>query len=207
MKIFRTSTLLVITILLVASAAGAELLVDTGPGPTESTGLFVSPTQFLAGQFTLADPKTITDLQGWIYTTTSGSADFVIYADTGTVPDTGTELLRAAAILPLSPPSTPDWHGVSGLSTTLAAGTYWVAIESTTSTSTMPAPAPSPLANYAFAQTVVYVNIGADLGFRVFGATPLPAAKPWSLIFTLSVLALAGAFSVARVLRTRRTAS
>jgi hypothetical protein len=114
--------------------AGAEpyYVVDTGPGAAAG-GLTMSANQYLAGQFTIDSSVEINELEGWmIYPTLVGSlpVEVVLYEDFDDLPDTMNEIHRQLFTVPASGiPFAAAWHGVTGLSIPVDAGTYWLAFE------------------------------------------------------------------------------
>jgi hypothetical protein len=120
--------------------------------------------QWLAAEFSLLAPSTISSVEGWMYyrtdSTTIRSLNFVIYEDGGVIP--GTMRFSSTFTLPTSA-STPGWFGPSNLSWVLAAGTYWVAFEAQPGfDGYMPFPSMTPLANEA----IRWVRDGSDTGYR-----------------------------------------
>jgi hypothetical protein len=177
-------------LLLFGSPAHAATLVDTGPGNTDVNGalaLFNTTStddnfQFLAGEFTVAAPFTISSMEAWVAISTPGLVLVRISSDGGDVP--GDELF--AGIFNSGDDSSPHWElfDVDGFNWSLPAGTYWVALEPFDGglEGAMPDGAPNRLANYAF-------NAGGNggwlnptlfgdqrsMGFRINGeATALP---------------------------------
>ena len=160
----------------------AALIVDTGPGPTITSGfggLTIGSNQWLAAEFSLGGTTTITGVQGWIGigipngNISTGTGTAVIYTDGGDVP--GSELFSAAFA---TADSASSWDGASGLSWLLNAGTYWVAFEvrsGQTLSDGMPRPSSSPLGNEAFNNSGAYVGFDSlDIGVRIFGEQPQP---------------------------------
>lgn len=176
-------------LLLTVPKVYADTIVDTGPGPVESSGLSLEQNQWLAAEFTITEFVTISSVEGWINVSTSGNLDIAIYTDGGDIP--GLELFRAFGNLGTGSPAT--WRGLSGLTWNLSAGTYWVAFEVMSSSSfvgAMPSPSQVPLDNEAFhcggGGCSYNADDNLDLGVRIEGAAtavPDPASS-------LSLLAL-----------------
>jgi hypothetical protein len=72
-------------------AVHADMIIDTGEPPDVDGGAVLDSSQWLAGEFTLTEAYTITDVLGWMNCDTPGDVTVVIYGDGGDVPD-GSEL-------------------------------------------------------------------------------------------------------------------
>jgi hypothetical protein len=169
----------------------ANLIVDTGPGPSGSGysigyGQFDQGVQwqYLAAQFSLSKPCTLSGVQGWLASIDAGNADFVIYSNSGdNLP--GTQLYRQSLHINKTYDETtsqfnPGWYGPAGLTWKLAPGTYWVAFETKDHLfyGAMPHPSPNPLINYAvWGKDTVndppydpgWLSSELNLGVRIYG--------------------------------------
>ncbi len=115
-----------------------------------------TPTQWVAVQFTLANPAAVTSIGGYFGEfTTGGGLNVVICTDNEsdpTLPTPGAPIWSQSFTVP-SNSSSATLVTFSPYLAVLAAGTYWVAFEPpTTSTlkSSMAGPPPTPQANNAF---------------------------------------------------------
>ena len=168
----------------------AVTIVDTGPGPATAGGPSLASFQWLAAEFSISQPYIITDVQGWMHNIDAlGTATAAIYTDGGEIP--GTELFSAS----FSGTPTVDWYGPSGLSWSLAAGTYWVAFEvrpGDTFYGAMPTPSGSPLANEAAvtgnSNGLYIVQDDLDMGVRI-QADPVSVPEPSTLLLLAGGLA------------------
>jgi hypothetical protein len=167
------------TLCLPAQQASAYL-IDTGPGPSGNLNyitLFnLSPFfNYDTVQFTLAQPSTITSIEGWFNVSLAGDITFKIYNDAGFVPGNSTLFSQSGSF---AVDQTYDWRGVSGLNWSLGSGTYWVAFEAEPGFyGTMSRPSVSPLPYEAnFSQNDPgYVSNYSPIGVRIDGyAVPLP---------------------------------
>ena len=164
------------------AAAGPVTIVDTGQGTSTWAALVgIRPAggglpeaeQWLAGEFLVASPVTITSIEGWMYVDQSGQLAVKVYSDGGDAP--GSELFGSAFSV------TQDWQavwvGATGLSWALDPGAYWVAFQSYDPSvgAYMPGEAPSPLVNEAYIYDFTGSWLGGDhldLGFRILGESP-----------------------------------
>ena len=193
--------------MLLANAASADLIVDTGQPSVLPSALSVSSSQWLAGEFTLGQAYTVTDVVGWMFEigTGEGNMTVAIYDDGGDVPDATSELYSQTFYADLPDgPKNACWVGAEGVSWDLGPGTYWAAFEVRTGSTqfVMPVTAPSPLANYAnFMPTLRPewrdLSSAYALGMRVYGdVVPVPGA---------ALLGALGLIAAGWRLRKRRT--
>lgn len=201
MKKMLLRKLMVITLALTLgvfmSGPAQAWLIDTGEGSGTPTAL--DSVWWLAGEFTLGEQFTITDILGYMNPGFEAPPDgiglltYAIYSDGGEIP--GTELYSTE--YGVTPAVEPDWYGPDGLAWTLDAGTYWVAFEvrdGQNFVGNMPTGAPSALGNEAGHEGYHdggqwwYTNSGGwfasdgnDIGVRINGYegpanVPVPAA-------------------------------
>lgn len=173
---------LVLTIaLLYAQIVSAQLIIDTGSGPSTG-GLILEQTQWLATEFTLDQTYTISDIEGWGGAGPGGAADILIYADSATGP--GLELYSGTVNVI---GSDNHWFGLHNLTWLLDAGTYWAAFEVHTGQSMrgwmgdgVPFPSGAFSANqYGQGWTVTAPN---TIGLRITAEEYLPEPQTFSLI-------------------------
>ncbi len=185
--------------ILTVNLARADLLVDTGQPDDVLSGSTLWQSQWLAGEFTLNQASTITDVEGWMYQQEAGNLTVAIYGDGGNVPDTSSELYTSLADPGQHRVNT--WVGAHGLSWDLSPGTYWAAFEvrnPSTADYRMPfANTPSPLDHYAWSNGSSWNNQDdMDLGIRIY-ASPVPGPGA-------AILGFIGMGTAATVLRRRR---
>jgi len=116
--------------LAIPSGAGAQpvYLVDTSEGGSGG-GSSLSPTRFLAGQFTLDYGSEINALEGWmLYLNVINNLPVyaVLYGDANGLPDMGNEIFSQLFFVPASG-YVPGWYGVDGPGLVLYGGTDWLA--------------------------------------------------------------------------------
>ena len=188
--------------MLLVNAASANLIIDTGEPPDVGSGWTLDSSQWLAGEFTLSQAYTVTDVVGWMFEGTPGNITVAIYGDGGDVPDAGSELYSQTLYVDIPDSMTNAWIGAGGVSWDLGPGTYWAAFEVHEAEThfAMSHDAPFPLDNYSFTVDNVWVIdvAGLDFGLRVSGE---PVPVPGSLL-----LSSIGLCVVTRCLRRRRTA-
>ena len=180
----KTLGLLAVGLLAGPVVSVAEIIVDTGPGPSTlsgpliSSGVGIFSQQRLAGQFVLADQYEITSVEVWMWNLAARFAvrgdqfTAVIYSDNEGLP--GDELYSAQFV---AGNLTPEWRGPAGLSWKLPAGTYWAAFESRpgqVGVGSAPTPAAQPLQKTAFASVVTGnawygEGLPTDHGTRITG--------------------------------------
>ncbi len=201
---FRAVLLCAVSVMFIGGAANADLLVDTGQPSDVNSGATLGTSwigQWLAGEFTLTEAYTITDVVGWMFELTAGEMTLAIYGDDGDLPDTTSALFSTTFVADLPGENVPGgtanaWVGGHGLDWDLGPGTYWAAFEVPTGEDTwfaLPDDAPSPLAHYAFGAesgwTVPQWG-DPDWGLRVYGSADGVVPEPATM--TLLGLGLAG---------------
>lgn len=176
------------------SASAVELLIDTGPGTTNTIGspaLFsigsttCSPQpacaasfQHIGAQFTLTSAATLDSVEGWMSSFSGGSIEVKIRADSNGLPGT---VIFSQSYTP--PAHSLGWARFLNYNAILAAGTYWLTFEPVANTNFstgMPNGAPNPLASYAFFANGnnrwVRLSQERTLGIRISGTrSVLPA--------------------------------
>lgn len=188
----RKLTVILATLFMLLAGFGkadAVSIVDTGPGNfTMGSYVFNGATttpafRWYAAEFTMADPYVLTDVEGWIYTNITGTADISIYSDGGDIP--GSSLFSQQ--FTVDPTTGGGWYGLTGLSWSLGAGTYWVAYEvraGSTFNGGMPTSSANPLGNKASYFGISGEWSGADyinIGVRIQGTTS-SVPEPSSLL-------------------------
>ena len=177
----RLLMICVVSCMLLPNVAPADMIIDTGQPPNVMSGYSLDVDQWLAGEFTLTQAYTITDVQGWMFEGTSGYVTVAIYGDGGDVPDTGSKLYSDSFVTDITEYSNA-WVGVQGVSWDLDPGTYWVAFEvhNTGTYYGMPYPAPSPLGNHASTYLGEWRNDSSvNFGVKIYGdlsVVPAPGA-------------------------------
>ncbi|MFZ5759150.1 MAG: PEP-CTERM sorting domain-containing protein [Thermodesulfobacteriota bacterium] len=168
--------------------ANAGLLVDTGDGPSTTSGLGLGAGQWVAAEFTLTDDSFITGLYGWMTNHNPGSQFTIsLYADGGRIPDS-TQLLYSNQATTTAT-YTNTWQGydiswtdpVTGKTGKyLTAGTYWIAFEARSTqgdnyAGAMPSlynSATTPLSDWAYLPSGYdqwYTGEEFDLGVQIRG--------------------------------------
>ena len=91
--------ILLAMVLAASNDAQAVTIIDTGESPNTgpSGGLVVGINQSLAAEFTLTQPYTLTDIEGFIGGEVAGTGTVAIYSDGGSIP--GSELFSNAVSL------------------------------------------------------------------------------------------------------------
>ena len=203
----RIIVICALSCLLLTHAATAALIVDTGQPPMGGSwsGLFVSSEQWLAGEFTLTQTYTITDIMGWMSEYDSGNMTVAIYGDGGDVPDTSSELFSQTFYadlpdIPGSHRSEDDWVGIQGVSWNLGPGTYWAAFEvregSTVFCMQFDPPPPYPLDNYCNYWWYngdpegTWKPISNEIGIRIYGTETAVIPAPGAVVLASMGLGL-----------------
>ena len=168
-------------LLILSTPAWAITLVNTVQPPANDTGRGIHQTQWLAAEFSLAQPYILTDILGWMGSYNDGApVTLAIYGDGGEIPNVNDQLFVDTFYVPASD-GIPDWHGLSGLDWSLMSGTYWVAFEiyGEIPFAYMPYVSPSPQDNEAYsymsaaAGQMVYTPYDLGLGIIIEGDQPV----------------------------------
>ena len=122
---------------LLCGSALAVPLVDTGTPADSGSRWVLNYSQWLASEFHVDSATTVTALGGYFGTDmpSDQTVTMSLYGDAGVVPG-GAPLFEGKATVAGAPEATAgssyrfDWAEVSGLSTLLAPGDYWIAFES-----------------------------------------------------------------------------
>ncbi len=183
-----------------SSVASASYLIDTGAGQ-DSSGDFVGRasfgTQFVAGEFTLAEASTVSSVEGFFTTSTSGLLVEKIYSASAGLP-------AASALYSVdisAPAKGTGWVGADGLDWSLAAGTYWLSFEVPDGSSFMGAALfnpSSPASKYAYFNGATWSSTVRPFGFRIGGEAASAAPEPASWAMMLGGFGLIGAAMRAR---------
>jgi hypothetical protein len=161
-------------VLLVWPALHAEqFVVNTGPGPSGLPGYTLGGLQWVAVEFDVTEPLTITRVDGWISVSREGVLDLSLYSDGGEVP--GELLFRSTGFIE-SGNGTAEWRGLSSLNWTSPPGTYWIGFEPRQGdimSGALPFPSKRPLQNGAVAdledgETYREADAVAEIGLRIF---------------------------------------
>jgi hypothetical protein len=172
-------------------SAAADVIVDTGVGPSVWSGYGLNASRGLAAEFNVGTAAMISSVELWMSSNViSGSSNYTaaIYTDGGDIP--GSDLFSAEFIVS---GRTVDWHGATGLSWNLAAGSYWAVFEvrnGQTGSAVVPHPSISPLGNEANKlASSWHGNDALSLGVRILGEVR-SVPEPGTLV--LLALCLAG---------------
>lgn len=183
-----------LTLLAFGTATHAADIIYTGPGPDGAPGYIFDSTYWMAAEFTLPTAYEITDVEGWMYVV-SGShmANISIYNDGGDLPGNPTPFSQSFNVINLPP---ADWVGLTGLSWSLPAGTYWAVFGgSGTLQVGMPFPSANPLPYIGYTRNSGTSWEIQDLKIGVWiQGTPAAVPVPPSLFLLGSGLAGLGIF-------------
>jgi hypothetical protein len=176
------SVISILAALSVPCLVNAGIIWDTGT----PSGSSFNGSDGRAAQLTLTAPTTITGIEQYLRVTVPGTAEFRVYTDSSNLP--GSLLLSSVATL--SATQGVEWRGISGLSWSLAAGTYWFAIEERGTANytrllgldlaTFP-PNPLPEALWPTLNDPTfpfYLAAGGRTGWRIFGETAAAVPEP-----------------------------
>ena len=183
MKKFLLATLILTSIYFIPNQASAFLIVDTGTQANSYGGWSLKgDTQGLAGEFSVNNSYTITDVSSFMGIQKAGSVDIVLYGGTSpgfynskVIPNDSNELYRKNVVFNTTTTGTTvnEWFSFSGLNWSVTPGLYWVALESPqadTFIGWLPGDTSNPLAHYAtyWPLTDKYTGFDSDpkLGFR-----------------------------------------
>jgi hypothetical protein len=191
--LWATLTTMALTVLL-ANVAPAALIVDTGSSGSGNQWV-LGPGQWLAGQFSLTQNYSITEIQGLFGSIFGnghdGEVKAVLHSDNGLVP--GSELLSQT--FTCSSTDHLTWQGPSGLNWSLTTGTYWLAFEVDSASlayTGFAVFATNPLAHYAFAVAGLPTYYNYDdlrLSMRIYG-TPSAPLPPGIVLFGTGLIGL-----------------
>jgi hypothetical protein len=173
--------------LMISTALGDTLLTTSTPDGGSSGSL--AADFWYAGQFTLPQAAHIADIEGYLKRTGSNqSFSAYLYEDNSGRP--GTEITNY--LITVSSSADPGWCGSSGLDVPLAAGTYWIGFQPSSTENFLGRiyTGVSTLGARAFWYTggstdwtVFTDDTSYTIGYRVLGtydAVPLPASA-WLL--------------------------
>jgi hypothetical protein len=192
MKLFCRINLLGLLVFLANSlysaTAFAAFIVNTGINESpDANNWALNSGQWLAAEFTINQPYTITEIEGALSTSSGGQTiNIVLYSDGGDIP--GSVLFSKAANLVGSTefPLHPNWQGISELRWSIASGSYWIAFEHVSGfLSVMPGPTPNQLLNEAFYNGSWIGNDDFGIGTRI-SAEPVPI--PGAFVLFVSAL-------------------
>lgn len=177
--------------LMLASAAPAVVLVDTGANPGGTSWTF-SYEQSFAGEFSIGSKYTLDSIEGFFGNEggLAGNVTISLHSDAGNIP--GPVLFSASTTLAAN--AAADWNGVYGLGWNLGVGTYWVSfITDQNIAGNMPGNAPNPLDEYAQFTNRSWLDEGPnyfdylEVGIRINATPDIP--EPASLVLLASGLA------------------
>ena len=161
-----------IVLLVSAPLRANRFIVNTGPGPEGLPGFSLGGLQWVAVEFEVTEPATITRVDAWVLAYREGTLDFSLYSDGGEVP--GELLFRSRGFI--NSGNVAEWQGVSSLSWTVTPGTYWIGFEARDAgrmAGALPFPSKRPLVNGALVdlesgETYVESDGVAQMGLRIF---------------------------------------
>jgi hypothetical protein len=168
--------LIIVCMVLVVSAAlhAERFIANTGPGPETLPGFSLGGLQWVAVEFDVPDPATITRIDGWMLVSREGNLVLSLYSDGGEVP--GELLFRSRGFVTSG---TAGWRGLSSLDWAVSPGTYWIGFEPQSEGAVLrmdgalPFPSKRPLQNGALVDlesdlTYVEADAIAQMGLRIF---------------------------------------
>jgi hypothetical protein len=162
-------------VLLVSASLQADrFIVNTGPGPEGLPGFSLGGLQWVAVEFEVTEPVTITRIDAWMLVSREGALDLSLYSDGGEVP--GELLFRSTGFVTNG---TTGWRGLSSLNWTVTPGTYWIGLEPRPAGAVprmdgaLPFPSKRPLLNGALVdlesdETYFESDSVAQIGLRIF---------------------------------------
>ncbi|MCP3873157.1 MAG: VPLPA-CTERM sorting domain-containing protein [Desulfobacteraceae bacterium] len=161
------------------ASAHATFVVDTGE-PDYLGQWAVFSNQWVAGQFTLNQAYTISDIEG-NFRGDGGTLTMVVYGDSANLPDTNNEFLNGQITVSDTHPGANKWYSLSGLSLNLAAGDYWLAYEVRTGDTyngSVSLFMPDPLDAYVYSTDAgTTYTPGSSFALRIQGdPVPIPGA-------------------------------
>jgi len=130
MKIISFGGTLLAAALLAPSLASASLVLDTGTPTSTSGGLELTQTGWYAAQFTLTSTENISSLSAYLAPLDSTAFQFDIYSSTGFL---ATRVGSLTALETISANYTAPGYNTSNVNFNLGPGTYWLALEITSS--------------------------------------------------------------------------
>jgi len=164
-----------IVLLVSASLSAGRFIVNTGPGPETLPGFSLGGLQWVAVEFEVTEPATITRIDAWMLVSRAGSLDLSLYSDGGEVP--GEVLFRSSGFVNSG---SAGWRGLSSLNWTVEPGTYWIGFEPRSDGAVvrmdgaLPFPSKRPLLNGALvdleSEPLAYIEADgvAEMGVRIF---------------------------------------
>jgi hypothetical protein len=164
-----------VVLLVSASLDANRFIVNTGPGPETLPGFSLGGLQWVAVEFEVTEPVTITRIEGWMLVSLAGNLDLSLYSDGGEVP--GELLFRSTGFVNSG---NAAWRGISSLNWTVPPGTYWIGFEPRQEGfeprmgGALPVPSKRPLQNGAVMDlefnepTYMESDAIAEIGVRVF---------------------------------------
>jgi hypothetical protein len=176
---------------LVAGAASAAVIVDTGPPAhgASQADYWLDSSDWLAARFDVTTTTSLTDITGYMFAKAApGIFTIALYSGDET-PQTELYSGQATAKLPFA------FYGLHGISWLVGPGSYWVAFEvrpGDTLDGLMPDNPPSPVAHYAYydaTQDSDYHAYDFTIALRVDGAA---AAVPEPATWALMIVGLGG---------------